>query len=203
MMKKSLFAALATAAALSIGSAAYAAPGISYTTPLPDGSFAASFGNPWGASTSGPVGTFTDTFASFTITTQGVLTGTLSTSGIFAQNDLDFTSAVISGPGGPFLFSLVAFPLTSPPGSPSVTNPDGLEFGTLTGVNLLPGTYTLSVSGVNAGRASSYAGTLSFAAVPEPAAWALMILGVGMIGFAMRGQRSAARGTVQYRVAYS
>ena len=40
-------------------------------------------------------------------------------------------------------------------------------------------------------------------AVPEPASWALMILGVGMVGFAMRGQRSAERGKVQYRVSYS
>ena len=202
MIKKALFASLAAAAALSMGSAAYAAPGISYTTPLADGSFAASFGNPWGPSTTGPLGTFTDTFASFTITTQGVLTGTLGTSGIFAQNDLDFTSAVISGPGGPFLFSLIAFPLTSPT-TPPKTNLDGLEFGALTGVKLLPGTYTLSVSGKDAGAASSYAGTLSFAAVPEPGSWALMILGVGMIGFAMRGQRSSERGKAQYRIAYS
>jgi hypothetical protein len=201
MINPKLFAPLAVAAALSMGSTAYAAPGISYTTPLANGSFAASFGNPWGASTAGPVGTFTNTFTPFTITRAGVLTGTLSTSGVFAQNDLDFTSAKISGPSGVFAFNLIAFPLTS--AFPLKTNPDGLEFGALLPVNLLPGTYTLSVSGKNAGRASSYAGTLSFAGVPEPAAWALMILGVGMIGFAMRGQRSTVRGNAQYRIAYS
>lgn len=196
VIKKKIFASLATAAALAISSVAYAAPTISYSTPLPDGSFAATFGN-------FPTGSFSDTFASFTIARAGVLTGTLSTSGIFPQNDLDFASAWVSGPSGVLPFSIVAFPLTSPSGSPPLTNPDGLEFGAIAGVKILPGTYTLFVSGVNAGAASSYAGTLSFAAVPEPAAWALMILGIGMLGFAMRSQRSAARGKSQYRIAYS
>jgi PEP-CTERM motif len=198
MMKTKVFASLAAVAVLSMGSAAFAAPVITYTPPVGLGSFAASFGNPGGGGVStGPLGTFSDVYTPFTITTAGVLTGTLSTSGIFPQNDLDFTSATVTGPSGVIPFALIAFPLTS--ASPPAVNPDGFELGAITGVSLLPGTYTLAVAGVNAGTASSYAGTLSFAAVPEPAAWALMILGVGMIGFAMRGQRSAAR----YRVSYS
>ena len=171
---------------------AYAAPSITYSTPTANGSFAAFYGN-------FPVGAFSDTFTPFTITTAGVLTGTLSTSGIFWQNDLDFTLASVSGPSGVFPFTLTVSPLSST--NPSATNPDGYETGVLGGVTLQPGTYTLAVSGVNAGPASSYAGTLSFAAVPEPAAWALMILGVGMIGFAMRGQRSADK--PQYRISYN
>lgn len=34
--------------------------------------------------------------------------------------------------------------------------------------------------------------TLSFAAVPEPSTWAMMLLGFGAVGFAMRRRRSAS-----------
>ncbi len=49
------------------------------------------------------------------------------------------------------------------------------------------------------------AGTLNvyFSAVPEPATWALIILGFGAIGYAMRRQRSRRRSTVHYRVSYA
>jgi len=46
------------------------------------------------------------------------------------------------------------------------------------------GLQTLSIEG-SAQRFGSYSGNITFA-VPEPAAWTLMILGLGAIGFAMR-----------------
>jgi hypothetical protein len=53
------------------------------------------------------------------------------------------------------------------------------------------GTYRLIIRGTSNGDAS-YAGTLAFAAqaVPEPATWALMILGFGGMGATLRRKRS-------------
>lgn len=52
------------------------------------------------------------------------------------------------------------------------------------------GLQTLSIEG-SAQRLGSYTGNVTFA-VPEPAAWTLMILGLGGVGFAMR-RRPAAK----------
>lgn len=51
------------------------------------------------------------------------------------------------------------------------------------------GLQTLSIEG-SAQRFGTYTGNVTFA-VPEPAAWTLMILGLGGIGFAMRRRPSA------------
>ena len=43
----------------------------------------------------------------------------------------------------------------------------------------------------NARGASSFSGQVSFAgAVPEPATWGLMIMGIGFVGFAMRKRQN-------------
>jgi len=56
------------------------------------------------------------------------------------------------------------------------------------------GIQTLNVQG-SSQSLGSYSGTFTFA-VPEPATWALMILGMGAVGYAMRRQRQSVR-TVQ------
>ena len=50
------------------------------------------------------------------------------------------------------------------------------------------GEQTIIVKGTSGGN-GSYAGTLAFAAVPEPATWAMMIGGFGLVGGAMRRRR--------------
>ncbi len=61
-----------------------------------------------------------------------------------------------------------------------------------TSFNLTPGTvYDLQVSGT-AGT-SFIANVQAVSAAPEPATWALMVLGIGAIGVAMRRSRQAAR----------
>ncbi len=59
--------------------------------------------------------------------------------------------------------------------------------------------YRFGISGAD--RAGRY--RFSVSAVPEPATWALMVLGIGAIGFAMRRQRSRGPTAVNYRVSYS
>ena len=57
----------------------------------------------------------------------------------------------------------------------------------------------LTINGTTFGDAS-YSGTLSFgqtAAVPEPATWALMLMGFGAVGFSMRRRRATARPMLQ------
>jgi len=110
---------------------------------------------------------FTDTMT-FDISKMGLLGATISSIAIDASSDLNFTSVTLNG---------VEF-----------TNvvSDGYEFRALRSLAVLPGLQTLVVSGTTGGNAS-YAGTLAFtAAVPEPAAWALMIGGFGMVGGVMR-----------------
>jgi hypothetical protein len=190
-MKKFLCAA--GAAAISVGTA-HAAPMISYTS-TPGGNFSAFFGD------SPKVASFADTFASFTIAGPGFLTATLSTSGIAASQDIDFAIAEIVGPGGKTIpFNLAISPLTGKVGGKTVTNPDGLELGDITGVALSAGTYYVHITGTAFGPRGngSYAGTLDFTAAPEPAAWGLMILGFAGAGFAMRRRRSAQRLSVAY-----
>ena len=57
-------------------------------------------------------------------------------------------------------------------------------------VSLAPGDYTLAVNGTATGG-GSFAGTVTIlaAAVPEPATWAMMLLGFGAIGLSMRKRR--------------
>ncbi|MES2492305.1 MAG: FxDxF family PEP-CTERM protein [Pseudomonadota bacterium] len=189
--------------ALTAGTAASAAPTITYNTGSGGPSFTAAFQN--GA----PSATFDDLFMSFTVAVGGVLNATLTTIGIHSVNDVDFTLARVNGPGGSTVpFDITKTSLSTPAGVvPKVTNPDGLEFGLISGQLIGPGTYQLQVKGSAPGANGngSYSGTLSFAAgaVPEPTTWALMILGFGAIGFAMRRQRSRRPSAINYRVSYA
>lgn len=72
------------------------------------------------------------------------------------------------------------------------------EFATLSPISLVAGaTNTLVVSGtVGNSGSGSYAGTLTFGrtpAVPEPATWATMLLGLGATGWLLRRKRNTSR----------
>ena len=62
----------------------------------------------------------------------------------------------------------------------------------LDGLTLDPGTYTLNINGHFNGDRSSFGGDVTFAAVPEPATWAMMLIGFGAVGFSMRRRRRPA-----------
>jgi len=115
--------------------------------------------------------TFMETVV-FTNTLAGLYSITLTTS----SPDVDFTSAFLAGLGGPY--NLVEI------------DDDGTnEFWRLANpVTLDASTYTLSINGNNSG-AGSLGGSITIRqanAVPEPATWAMMLIGFGAVGFAMR-----------------
>ena len=103
---------------------------------------------------------------------------TTTLTGTNAATDINFGSVLLNG---------VAFTM-SPNGA--------FEFGSLLNQPLAPGALnTLTVNGTTGGNAS-YAGTLSFAAVPavpEPATWAMMLFGFGAIGVGLRRRTAAGR----------
>jgi hypothetical protein len=108
----------------------------------------------------------------FTNDLAGVYAITLDTS----STGIDFTSAVLTGPGGPYAL-IEEFD-------------NGVsEFWNLSSLFLEAGTYTLTINGNNSST-GSLGGTVTINAVPEPGTWAMMLLGFGAAGFAMRRRRA-------------
>ena len=162
------------ATALAVGSAAGAVVTVDSSTTVVSGPTTVADTTTIGfteASLSSP--TFLETVV-FTNTLAGLYSITLTTS----SPDVDFTSAVLSGLGGPY--NLVEI------------DDDGTnEFWRLANpVTLGASTYTLSINGNNSG-AGSLGGSITIRqAVPEPATWAMMLLGFGAVGCAMRRRRN-------------
>lgn len=131
-----------------------------------------------GYSDSGTTNPFTETLV-WTNTLAGTYGLTLSTtaSSAGADNDVDIMSALLSG--GSIIGSISL---------DTLFNNDIIESYGLTGIDLAAGTYTLTVMG-SRGETGAFGGNVSFAAsnaVPEPGTWAMMLLGFGAVGFAMR-----------------
>lgn len=138
------------------------------------------------------LGSFTDIFQ-FTLTEPTDVTGTASstyfTLGTILVQGVDLTNVVLSGGSSEENTFSYYFD-----GGSSSTNT-----WTFSGVNLVAGTYTLTVNG-KAGLASlpgaqgSYGGNLTFtAAVPEPSTYGMLALGLGLVGFAARGRKNASK----------
>lgn len=174
-MKNTLLAAAALMAAVS------SAPAMATTFPVGSVNFQASPGGD-GSFTGALLrvglgaGDFSDMFT-FTLPTTGLGSGTVTTSinSFGSIGDLDFTSVLINGTEATITRSAqglneVAFAN----GVPIYANQKN----------------TLTVNGFSRGN-GSYGGQLSFTpgAVPEPATWAMMIMGFGLVGSAMRRRR--------------
>ena len=63
---------------------------------------------------------------------------------------------------------------------------DANEFYALPQTLLSAGTYQIVVSGVNSPSQASCSGTVAVTAVPEPATGAMLLAGLGMVGFMLR-----------------
>jgi hypothetical protein len=120
---------------------------------------------------------FTDSFA-FTLTNEDFLNGHVDTLAIFGGLDIDFSSIYIDVAGNAFLQT--GF---DPNEETWVLNP---------AITLTSGPHNLIVNGsLNSpeGTAATYSGTLNIAPLPEPATWAMMLLGFAGVGLAMRRRR--------------
>jgi hypothetical protein len=156
------------AAAVLLAMGSTAALGVSLG-PIDLSSGSASFGNT-------PIaGAFVDT-ATFTVITPSVANASV-TAVVNGNQDVDFTSIVITGPAGSFAFNLL--------------NPDPVELWALpaAGALLSPGTYTLTLTGSNSAAIGSYGGNIAVsvaAPVPEPETYTLLLAGLGVLGFIAR-----------------
>jgi hypothetical protein len=183
-MKKILTAALTAGCAMALSAPAQAAitvnaPGTTVSYGLPTGN---ELDFSLGYEETGLSNPF-EAVLDFTNTLAGVYAFTLSTS----SSAVNFTSALITGGT---LGSPVSLNLTSDVG------PN--EYWSLSNLALDAGNYVLTIQGTNTG-AGSLAGNVAFAAVPEPATWALMILGFGLVGGALRRKERQTR--VRYNFA--
>ncbi|MEP7099924.1 MAG: FxDxF family PEP-CTERM protein [Burkholderiales bacterium] len=120
---------------------------------------------------------FTDTYT-FTLTGSSFLTtGSVDSSAIGGQ-DIDFTSILIMQGA-----STVATFANS--------GTDAQEHYTLGQTLLAAGNYSLVITGLQSPAAASYAGNLAVVAapVPEPETYALLLAGLGVLGFVARRRR--------------
>ena len=120
--------------------------------------------------------TFTE-WLSLTNTLAGIYSITLDTS----SRSVNFTSAYLTD-------GTNNYALTCQAGCSGTTS---VEFWGLDDTLIAAGNYTLNVLGNNNGT-GSLGGTITISqAVPEPATWAMMLLGFGAIGWQLRRRRSS------------
>ena len=151
-----------------------------------DGSISANFGRSGignGTAEGGPEGDFTDIY-NFVIPTGGLASGSITTNTSFlgSSTDLDLTSIFFNG-----------VQLTG----------TGVGLNEAFFANAVPifggQINTITINGFSRGN-GSYGARGSFiptAAVPEPATWAMMILGFGVVGYAIRRRR------ISYKLNYA
>ena len=201
-MRKLLLAA-AGAAALTFGSVANATTSITptegvkasdeggimtfFASPSPDGSIVASFGH-----TGILAGDFLDFFL-FTIDAVGEGSGSLTTSttllGFEGSTDLDITAVFVNS----ILADLRLEDATHTECFVRGVGTCGtFETWSIAGVPIAFGVQNeIRVEGFSRGN-GSFGGNATFVPIPEPGTWAMMLLGFGAVGFAMRRRRRPA-----------
>ena len=126
-------------------------------------------------------GSFTDTLA-FTLATAGDFSASLTSAAtrLGKSGDLDFTSVVLTGAGGPYSFTIK-----------NNDGADGLTDSAVFAGPLAAGNYLLTIKGWSFGNAQFGGNTTVTTDVPEAATWLSMLLGFGIIGAATRKRRTS------------
>lgn len=127
-------------------------------------------------------GSFTDTLA-FTLADAGDFSASLTSAAtrLGKSGDLNFTSVILTGVGGPYTFTIK-----------NNDGGDGLtDSATFNGL-LAAGSYLLTIQGNSFGNAQ-FGGntTIDTSDVPEAATWLSMLLGFGIVGSAARKRRAS------------
>jgi hypothetical protein len=185
------FMAIAGVAALALSSTAANATSITLSpnnvAPGPSIAPPASgiFGNSFNPATPG---LFTDVF-NFNLTGASLANGSLISISLQGGNNIDFNPATC--PTCSVRLDSTAFTLMST---------GTTDIFTLNPTNLALGPHAFTITGnIISGPSASYSGTFNLnLPLPEASTWAMMLLGFGAIGFAMRGRR---RQTVLAQVA--
>jgi hypothetical protein len=126
-----------------------------------------------------PKPTFTQ-WIEFTNTLAGIYSITLDTS----SRSVDFTSAYLTNGVDTYYLTLIY-------------SVGSLEGWGLDDTLIAAGDWTLYINGKNS-KTGTLAGTISITqAVPEPGTWAMMIIGFGAVGFAMRRGRRKTQSVTQ------
>jgi hypothetical protein len=120
-------------------------------------------------------GSFDNTFTFDVGSLPGTAGGTISSIRVSSLTDIDFTSVTLNGEDF------------------DIDSTGTVEFRHIT-LPVSAGLQTINVKGTSGGNAS-YDGVISFAPVPEPATWAMMVGGFGLVGGAMRRRKSQIRVT--------
>jgi hypothetical protein len=188
LLMRKLFYTAATAAALALSSTAanaslvlspVSAPGPTIVVPA-SGTFTQTFGNA-GDPPASP-GHFTNVF-NFTLNTGALGNAFLGSIALNGGNNIDFNCPD---------FCQILFDTTPFIPGTSVVNGQNLDTFTLNPLLISGGQHSITVRGnIVSGPTASYTGTFNFqnVPVPEPAAWALMLLGFFGIGIVMRSRR--------------
>lgn len=131
----------------------------------------------FGANITGGPTSFNDTFTFSVAGSPGSADAQVSTILLNGSQNINFSSITLDGN---------AFVKTSADGT---TSPIPETWALLNPVLVGIGTHTINVMGNLIGPNGSYSGTLNVQAVPEPATWAMMLLGFGAMGLAIRRRR--------------
>ncbi len=172
-MRKLLLAAAGAMALAGAATTANAATTVTSTNPTP-----AVLTPPASAAFSSVLsgsGSFNDSFAFTILGAPGVTNAQVSTLLLNGSQNVNFTSVTLDG--------MSVFTETS-----VAPNPE--TWAILSPVYLLVGPHTINVMGNLVGPTGSYSGTINVQpAVPEAKTWAMMLLGFGAMGIAIRRRR--------------